>query len=114
MVVGERRAQDALSFVRLGIGRQQCKCQGTMRPFHSDPKFMRWLKSLSPRDELIARIALRDDIRDPVAAKKWEARAVELQLKVVMTEDDWADLLPAVQRAKREIARQWPLRFLGH
>ncbi len=87
---------------------------GTMRPFHSDPKFMRWLKSLSPRDELIARMALRDDIRDPAAAKKWEARAAELQLKVVKTEDDWVDLIPAVQRAKREIARQWPLRFLGH
>ncbi len=72
--------------------------------FHYSAKFRRWLAGLSPRDELIARMAVRDDIRDQAAAKKWEARIAELQGQIIKTEADWASLLPAVQRAKREIA----------
>ena len=60
----------------------------------------------APRDQLIARMALRDEINDPGDAKKWDARIAELLLTLIRTEDDWVDLLPAVQRAKAEIERQ--------
>ena len=74
-----------------------------MRHFYSSPKFRRWLRSMSPREELIARMALRNDVRDAGASREWEVRIAELQADLIKTEDDWAELLPAVQRAKREI-----------
>jgi hypothetical protein len=74
------------------------------RTLYSAPKFRRWLRSLPPRDELVARMALRDDIRDAGAAREWNARIDQLQRDIIRSEADWADLLPAVQRAKREIA----------
>jgi hypothetical protein len=49
-------------------------------------------------------MALRDDVRDPGASREWEARIAELQADLIKTADDWTDLLPAVDRAKREIA----------
>jgi hypothetical protein len=76
-----------------------------MRAFHYSPKFRRWLRSLAPREELIARMALRDAIREPGASGEWNARIDQLQHELIKTAEDWADLLPAVQRAKREIAR---------
>jgi hypothetical protein len=75
-----------------------------MRAFYSSPKFRRWLRSLEPREELIARMALRDEIRDPGPSREWNARIDQLQHDLIKTEADWAELLPAVQRAKREIA----------
>ncbi len=74
------------------------------RTFYTAPKFRRWFKSLEPREELIARMALRDDVRDPAASREWEARIADLQADLIKSADDWAELLPAVQRAKREIA----------
>jgi hypothetical protein len=74
------------------------------RSFYASQKFRRWLRSLPPREELIARMALRDEIRDPGASREWEARIAELQSDLIKSEDDRAELLPAVQRAKREIA----------
>jgi hypothetical protein len=73
------------------------------RSFHASPKFRRWLRSLPPREELIARMALRDEIRDPGASREWNARIEQLQHELIKTEADWADLLPAVRWAKREI-----------
>jgi hypothetical protein len=78
-----------------------------MRAFYSSyssPKFRRWLRSLEPREELIARMALRDEIRDPGASREWNARIDQLQHDLIKTEADWAELLPTVQRANREIA----------
>ncbi len=49
-------------------------------------------------------MALRDDVREPGASRAWEARIAELQADLIKTADDWAELLPAVERAKREIA----------
>jgi hypothetical protein len=42
-----------------------------------NPKFQRWLRHLPPREELIARMALRDDLRDPSASCVWEARIAD-------------------------------------
>jgi hypothetical protein len=72
--------------------------------FYSSPKFRRWLSSLPPREELIARIALREDIREPGVSLAWEARIVELHADLIKTAEDWADLLLAVAQAKQEIA----------
>jgi hypothetical protein len=74
-----------------------------MRSFYTSQKFRSWLRTLSPRDELIARMALRDAIRDPGAGRKWEARIAALQADLIKSEADWADLVPAVQQAKQEI-----------
>jgi hypothetical protein len=65
-----------------------------MRAFHYSPKFRRWLRSLDPREELIARMALRDDIREPSANREWNARIDQLQREIIKTEADWAELLP--------------------
>jgi hypothetical protein len=59
---------------------------------------------LSPREELIARMALCDDVRDPGASREWNACIDEWQHDLIETANYWAELLPAVQRAKREIA----------
>jgi hypothetical protein len=48
---------------------------------------------------------LHDDVREPGASRAWEARIAELQADLLKTPDDWADLLPAVARATREIKR---------
>lgn len=76
-----------------------------MRHFYTSPKFRRWLKGLEPREELIARMALRDAVREPGASREWEARIAELQMDLIKTPDDWAELLPAVARAKAEIGK---------
>jgi hypothetical protein len=58
---------------------------------------------LPPRDELIARMALRADVREPGASRAWDARIADLQADLIKSEADWAELLPAVARAKREV-----------
>jgi hypothetical protein len=73
------------------------------RPFHYSPKFRRWLCARTPRDELIARMALSDDIRDPFVSRAWEARIAELQADLIKTADDWVQLLLAVRGAKQTI-----------
>ncbi len=77
-------------------------------PFYSDSKFQRWLKRLKPRDELVARMALRHDIRDPGVSLKWEARIKTLERELVKTEDDWINLLRNVGRARENIALAKP------
>ncbi len=52
---------------------------------------------------LIARMALRDDIRDAGTSREWEPRIVDLQADLIRSETDWADLLPAVERAQGEM-----------
>ncbi len=74
-----------------------------MPEFFSDPKFQRWLKRLKPRDELVTRMALRHDIRDPGVSLKWEARIKALERELIKNEDDMAELLRAVVRARKEI-----------
>lgn len=68
-------------------------------------QFRRWLRSLAPREELIARMALRDAIREPSASRAWEVRIADLQADLIKTSDDWAELLAAVERAKTEIEK---------
>ena len=77
----------------------------TRSTFYTSPKFRRWLRSLTPREELIARMALRDAVREAGASREWEARIAELQMDLIKTPDDWAELLPAVQREKAEIGK---------
>ncbi len=74
-----------------------------MANFYASPKFRRWLRSFEPREELVVRMALRDDVREPGASRAWAARIAALQADLIRTADDWAELLPAVERAKREI-----------
>ncbi len=74
-----------------------------MRPFYSHTKFTRWLKRLKPRDELVTRMALRDDIRDPGVSLKWEGRIKALERELIRNEDDMAELLRAVARARKEV-----------
>ncbi len=50
-------------------------------------------------------MALRDDVHDPGASRKWEARIAYLRADLIKTVDDWAELLPAMERAKREIEK---------
>jgi hypothetical protein len=61
--------------------------------------------SLLHLEELIARMALREDVRDPGASREWEARINQLQADLIKTADDWAELLPAVEPAKVEIGK---------
>jgi hypothetical protein len=44
-----------------------------VRQFDKSPTFRHRLRSLSAREELIARVALRDAIRNPGASREWEA-----------------------------------------
>jgi hypothetical protein len=76
-----------------------------MPDFYSDPKFLQWLKRLKPRDELVARLALRHDIRDPGVSLKWEGRIKKLERELIKKEDDVADLLRAVARHGRRLSR---------
>jgi hypothetical protein len=78
--------------------------QQSRRTLHSSAKFNRWLRRLPQRDELIARFALRHDIRNPGVRREWEARITELQGLLIHIADDWAALLPAVERARSEMA----------
>ncbi len=50
-------------------------------------------------------MALDEQIREPGINREWEKRIAELQLKLIKSPDDWAELLPAVQRAKAEIGK---------
>jgi hypothetical protein len=50
-------------------------------------------------------MALRDAVREAGASREWEARIAELQMDLIKTPDDWAELRPAVERAKAEIAK---------
>ncbi len=78
--------------------------------FYTDPKFMKWLASLAPRNELVVRMALKDEIRNPAASKRWNERMLELQHELIETVDDMAELLRDVERAAEEIKRIWPER----
>jgi hypothetical protein len=51
------------------------------------------------------RMALRDDIRDPGASRKWEARIAELEGDVIHTTEEIIALLADIHRAKGEIAK---------
>jgi hypothetical protein len=66
---------------------------------------MRWLAGLSPRDELVTRMALRDHIRDPRVSRKWEARIAKLKWDLIDTSDDIVALSTDVRRAKGQIAK---------
>jgi hypothetical protein len=50
-------------------------------------------------------MALRGDVREPGASRAWEARIAELQADLIKSQDDWAELLPAVKQAKAEIGK---------
>jgi hypothetical protein len=52
-------------------------------------------------------MAVRDQVKEPAASRRWEKRIAERQADLIHTADDWASLLPAVQRSKKEIARCW-------
>jgi hypothetical protein len=39
------------------------------------------------------------------ASRAWEARIAALQADLIKSEADWAELLPAVERAKAEIGK---------
>jgi hypothetical protein len=75
------------------------------RSFYATPKSRRWLSYLPPREELIARMALREDVHGAGASRAWEARIADLQADLVKSAADWAELLPAVERARREITK---------
>jgi hypothetical protein len=75
------------------------------KPFYRYPKFMRWLASLSPRDELVTRVALRHLIRDRGAGRKWEARIAQLKWELIHTSDDIIRLSAEVLRARGQIAK---------
>ena len=64
----------------------------SIRSFYASPKFRRWLRSLAPREELIARMALQD-VRDLGAIREWEVRIAEFQADLIKSADDWAELL---------------------
>jgi hypothetical protein len=67
--------------------------KGKRSALYASPKSRRWLRTLSPRGELIARMALRDDVREPGASRAWEAR-ISAQADLIRTEEDWVALLP--------------------
>jgi hypothetical protein len=75
------------------------------KPFYRDRKFMFWLASLSPWDEL-ARMAMRDDIGDLGASRKWEARISELEWDLIHTTDDIVGLLADIGRTRAR-SRRW-------
>jgi hypothetical protein len=68
---------------------------------------MFWLASLSPRDELVARMAMRDDIRDSGASRKWKARISEPEWDLVHTTDDIVNLLADIGRTRARSRRWW-------
>lgn len=60
-----------------------------MTAFYEDAEFVDSLISQPPRDELILRMALRDEISDPVAIEVWEARIAELEFLLSPTRAEW-------------------------
>jgi hypothetical protein len=80
-----------------------------MMAFHVDPKFMRWLRSLEPRQELIVRTSLRDRIRDPATARAWAHRVAALEADLIHTEADIVALLADVRGAEEALARAMPV-----
>jgi len=75
--------------------------------FYDDPKFTRWLAALTPRDELIVMLALRDRIRDdPGVGRQWAARIKALEDR--MTPDEYEEALANVSRVARELDRTIP------
>jgi hypothetical protein len=66
---------------------------------------MFWLASLSPRDELVARMAMRDDIGDSGASRKWETRIAELEWDLIHTTDDIIRLLADIGRTRARSRR---------
>jgi hypothetical protein len=70
------------------------------KPFYRNRKFLFWLANLSPRDELVTRMALRDDVRDSDASRKWEARIAELEWELIHTTDDIVCLLADIDRVR--------------
>jgi hypothetical protein len=103
--MGQRRAgrlrHIVLSRHNRGIvAREQTK---NNRP-EADPRFRRWLAGLEPRQELIVRMAMRRDLRDPAEALRWSARIDELRDQLKLDAAGLAELLRAVTVAEREIA----------
>jgi hypothetical protein len=74
------------------------------KPFYRYPKFGRWLASLSPRDELVTRMALRDEIRQRGVGRKWDTRIAQLTTELINNSDDIVDLSADVMRAKSRLA----------
>ncbi len=50
-------------------------------------------------------MALRDDVRDPGPSRGWEARIAVLKADLIKSADHSAELLSAVECAKREIQK---------
>ena len=73
--------------------------------FHDNPQFSRWLASLKPRDELIARLALKDDIGDAAALLAWEARVDALIDKLKPDDVELTEILAAADRAYLDLSR---------
>jgi hypothetical protein len=73
--------------------------------FYENRKFMTWLASREPWDELVYRVALQDDIRDPAASIEWDERIRKLKKRLIHHEDEIVDLLVDVDQAKGEIAK---------
>jgi hypothetical protein len=71
--------------------------------FYESPRFMAWLAKQKPWDELVYRLSLRDEIRDPAAGIEWNKRIAELETKLIHNEDDVAHVLIDVRRAKGHI-----------
>jgi hypothetical protein len=76
-----------------------------MTVFHADPNFKRWLAARSPRQELISRLALKDQIRDPAVARAWATRIEALETELDLDPEAEAELYGAVGRAADELAR---------
>jgi hypothetical protein len=73
--------------------------------FYDDRKFMTWLAKQKPWSELVYRIALKDEIRDPAAAIDWNLRITTLERRLIQDEADVAQMLTDVDRAKGEITK---------
>lgn len=76
-----------------------------MAVFYSDPKFITWLTSLKPRNELIARIALKEDVRDPEIEREWDIRVDALIDSLKPDAVELAEILGAAQRAQLGLER---------
>lgn len=75
-----------------------------MTAFHDDPQFVRWLASLTPRDELIVRLALKDDVAD-AASVEWETKIDALIGKLQPDDVELTEILASAERAYPELLR---------
>jgi hypothetical protein len=73
--------------------------------FYQSRKFTTWLAKQPAWSELVYRIALKDDIRDPAAAIDWNLRITTLERRLIQDETDVANMLADVDLAKGELAK---------